>query len=450
MSDTIAALATAPVKSAVGMIRISGEKASQIVKCVFRPRGQRIIPRRMTFGYVYDSDGARLDEALCVIMPGPNSYTGEDTAELYCHGSLGVLHSVLDSLYRCGARPAEPGEFTKRAFLAGRMDLTQAEAVIDLIDSESREAAKNAAAQLGGALGTKLTAVREDLVSLVAHLCAVVDYPEDDIPELLLDDALDTVKKCLTETNRLLGTYERGVRIKNGIPCAIVGKPNVGKSSLLNALAGFERSIVTQIPGTTRDMIEESVQIGGMSFRFQDTAGLRNTDDIVEQIGVDRAGEYAQKSDFILAVFDGSRALDGDDELTFAKTLDKDTVCVINQCDKPLVIDVDSLKSRFGDVMLISAKTGEGIDALSKYIRNQFTQKVSYDDGVISNPRHVDALRRATDALQSAYDAIKYAMTADVITVDLEMALDALGELTGQTVSEDVISGIFSRFCVGK
>ncbi len=450
MPDTIAALATAPVKSAVGMIRISGDRAAEVVKCVFRPRGKEITPRRMTFGYVYDSDGVRLDEALCVIMPGPNSYTGEDTAELYCHGSLGVLHSVLDSLYRAGARPAEPGEFTKRAFLAGRMDLTQAEAVIDLIDSESREAAKNAAAQLGGALGSKLTAVREDLISLVAHLCAVVDYPEDDIPELLLDDASVTVSKCLTETTRLLGTYERGVRIKNGIPCAIVGKPNVGKSSLLNALAGFERSIVTHVAGTTRDMIEESVQIGGMSFRFQDTAGLRNTDDIVEQIGVERASEYAQKSDFILAVFDASRALDSDDELTFEQTVNKNAVCVINQCDKPQVIDVESLKSRFSDVMLVSAKTGEGIDVLSKFISERFTQKVSYDDGVISNPRHVDALRRATDSLQSAHSAIKCDMTADVITVDLEMALDALGELTGQTVSEDVISGIFSRFCVGK
>ncbi len=450
MSDTIAALATAPVKSAVGMIRISGDKTFDIVKNVFRPKGKRIVPRHMTFGYVYDCDGVRLDEALCVFMPCPNSYTGEDTAELYCHGSIGVLRCVLDTLYRNGARPAQPGEFTKRAFLAGRMDLTQAEAVIDLIDSESREAARNAAAQLGGALGGKLTAIREELVALVAHLCAVVDYPEDDIPELLMSDASVTVSKCLTETKRLLGTYERGRRVKNGIPCAIVGKPNVGKSSLLNALAGFERSIVTEIPGTTRDMVEETVEIGGMSFRFQDTAGLRNTDDVVEQIGVERASEYAKKADFILAVFDGSRPFDNNDELTCEAIKDKNVVCVVNQWDKAHTIDVDNLLKRFSEVLFVSAKTGEGIDVLSDHISNRFLDKTTYDDTVVSNPRHVDALRRSADALQSAYDGISFGMTADVVTVDLEEALDALGELTGQTASEDVMNGIFSRFCVGK
>jgi len=450
MSHTIAAIATAPVKSAIGIIRISGDEVSEILKKVFCPRSGKIRPRRMTFGYFLDGDGVRVDEGLTVYMPAPGSYTGEDTAELYCHGSLGVLNSVLDAVYRAGARPALPGEFTKRAFLSGKMDLTQAEAVIDLIDSESREAARTAAAQLGGAVGGKIRTVREELVALTAHLCAVVDYPEDDIPPLLMEDSLETVEGAKTKVQALLGTYERGALIKSGVPCAIVGKPNVGKSSLLNALAGYERSIVTEIAGTTRDMVEETVSIGGMTFRLQDTAGLRQTEDVVERIGVERACGYAKDARLILAVFDGSSALDGEDRFTIENTKDKEAICVINQCDRPTKIDADALKAIYHTVITLSAKTGEGISSLTEEITSRFSQKVEYSDGIITNPRHVDALRRSIAALDAVCAGIEYGMTADVITVDLEDAIDALGELTGQTASEDVMNGIFSRFCVGK
>jgi len=450
MSETIAAIATGAVKSAIGIIRLSGDDVKRIIPEVFTPKYGTLKPRRMTFGFFCDADGVRVDEGLCVYMPAPGSYTGEDTAEFYCHGSLGVLHCVLDAVYRAGARPARPGEFTRRAFLSGRMDLTQAEAVIDLIDSESREAARTAAAQLDGAIGGKIRDVRESLVALTAHLCAVVDYPEDDIPELLMEDALETVKAGRKGVRALLGTYERGSLIKNGIPCAIVGKPNVGKSSLLNALAGFDRSIVTEIAGTTRDMVEETVSIGGMTFRLQDTAGLRDTEDVVERIGVERACGYAKTARLVLAVYDGSRPLDAHDTMTMATTAETDAICVINQSDRPQCIEQDVLLTKYETVLSLSAKTGEGLDALTDCISKRFAQDTDYSDGIVTNPRHADALRRCEASLDAVCDGIAYGMTADVITVDLEAAIDALGELTGQTASEDVMNGIFSRFCVGK
>ena len=450
MAQTIAAIATGAVKSAIGIIRMSGDDVRRIISEVFHPKYGSIKPRRMTFGYFYDAEGVRVDEGLCVFMPAPGSYTGEDTAEFYCHGSLGVLNCVLDAVLRAGARPARPGEFTRRAFLSGRMDLTQAEAVIDLIDSESREAARTAAAQFDGAIGGKIKTVRESLVALTAHLCAVVDYPEDDIPELLMEDALETVKMGRDGVKALLGTYERGALIKNGIPCAIVGKPNVGKSSLLNALAGYDRSIVTEIAGTTRDMVEETVSIGGMTFRMQDTAGLRETDDVVERIGVERACGYAKNARLVLAVFDGSRELDSHDEMTIDMTRGQDAICVVNQADKEQRIDMDSLRTKYDVILTLSAKSGEGLEALTKTIADRFTDKTDYSSGIVTNPRHVDALRRCEASLDAVSDGIRFGMTADVITVDLEAAIDALGELTGQTASEDVMNGIFSRFCVGK
>ena len=450
MSETIAAIASGAVKSAIGIIRISGDRVQEMIPKVFRPKYGKLKPRHMTFGAFYDADGIRVDEGLCVLMPAPGSYTGEDTAELYCHGSLGVLQCILDAVYRAGARPARPGEFTRRAFLSGRMDLTQAEAVIDLIDSESREAARTAAAQLDGAIGTKIKAVRESLVALTAHLCAVVDYPEDDIPELLMEDALETVKEGRSGVKALLGTYERGSLIKNGIPCAIVGKPNVGKSSLLNALAGFDRSIVTEIAGTTRDMVEETISIGGMMFRLQDTAGLRDTTDVVERIGVERACDYAKQAQLVLAVFDGSRPLDDHDAMTMQITSGRNAICIVNQSDKPQCVDLTALQKQYETVITLSAKNGEGLDTLTDCVAKRFASGVDYNAGIVTNPRHADALRRSAESLDAVCDGIAYGMTADVITVDLEAAIDALGELTGQTASEDVMNGIFSRFCVGK
>ena len=450
MSNTIAAIATAPVKSAIGIIRISGEDTRKIVSQVFIPKYGKMHPRRMTFGAYYDAQQIKVDEGLCVLMPAPGSYTGEDTAELYCHGSLGVLQCVLDAVYRAGARPAEPGEFTKRAFLSGKMDLTQVEAVVDLIDSESREAARTAAAQLSGVLGGTIAAIRSQLVALTAHLCAVIDYPEDDLPPLLLEDAEASTNACIQEISRLLGSYERGALVKNGIPCAIVGKPNVGKSALLNALVGYERSIVTEIAGTTRDMVEEMVTIAGLAFRLQDTAGLRETSDQVEQIGISRAYTYAERAKLVLAVFDGSIPLTDEDRLTFQYADAKQVICVINKSDCPSRIAEKDLQEQFQTVVRVSAKTGEGIGDLVERMGQLFGQDVEYERAVLTNPRHVDALRRSQAALEQVRHGLQIGITADVLTVELESAINALGELTGQTASEAVMDGIFSRFCVGK
>lgn len=450
MTDTIAAAATPPVPSAIGIIRISGPQALSLLQGVVHPRKKGgFLPRHMTFGGIYTQTGLRIDEGLAVYMPAPASYTGEDTAEIYCHGSPGILAAVLETLFAAGARQAEPGEFTRRAFLNGRMDLSQSEAVIDLIESETSAAAANAAAQLQGVLGKRLTAVREELILIASQLSAMIDFPDEEVPELEMQELREKLTVLCETVGRLRGSYTRGAALKNGVPCAITGKPNVGKSSLLNAFAGFERAIVTEIPGTTRDVLEYSVVSGGVKFSFFDTAGIRDTEDAVEKIGVARATDAVRSASAVLAVFDGARPLEPEDEIVMQAVDGRDAWCVINKCDLPQRIEESALRARFARVFPVSAASGLGIDALLASLAAQFTASREAGESLITNPRQAHALERAEAALRRALDAAEL-LTADVVCTDVEEAAAIIGEITGQTASEEILEQIFSRFCVGK
>lgn len=446
--DTIAAAATPAVPSAIAIIRISGPQAFDVLRAAFVPRG-KMRPRMLCLGSALAPSGARIDEAMAVKMPGPASYTGEDCAEIHTHGSPGVVAAVLDTLFAAGARQAEPGEFTRRAFLNGRMDLTQSEAVIDLIDSRTRAAAENAAAQLSGVLGTRITAMRTTLVEMASQFSAMIDFPDEEVPELELLQAQDTLTEIETQLDALYRSYDRGAMIKSGVPCAICGRPNAGKSSLLNAIAGFDRSIVTSIPGTTRDIVEQTVTLGGMQFVFSDTAGLRDSADEVERIGIERARQVLSGAAAIIAVFDGSSELTAEDEDVLRETDGKPTYIVINKADLPQRIDKNMLLKHCDKLYELSAKTGYGVDALTDDLSAAFAGTEKETESYLTNPRQKDAVSRAIEAVRRARDAAML-LTADVVCTDIEAACDALGELTGQSASEEIIDGIFSRFCVGK
>lgn len=447
---TIAAAATPPVPSAIGIVRLSGPDALPLLRQVFRPAGRRgFRPRRVTFGGIFDKNGTRIDEGLAVYMPGPGSYTGEDTAEIYCHGSPGIVSLILDTLYAAGAHPAAPGEFTRRAFLNGRMDLSQSEAVIDLIESETRASAANAAAQLTGVLGKKLTAARDSLIAVASQLSAMIDFPEEEVPELQYEELVMTLRRISAELSALRESYSRGAYLKNGVPCAITGRPNVGKSSLLNAFAGFERAIVTDIPGTTRDVLEQTVVADGVKFSFFDTAGIRDTADTVERIGVERAADTVRNAALVLAVFDSSQELTAEDTLVMERAAERRAICVLNKADLPRKIDETLLSARFDRIYPVSAATGEGVSELLASIAAEFSADSAVGESLVTNPRQADALSRAADAVARAVEAAEI-LTADVVCTDVEQAAEILGEITGQTASEDIISQIFSRFCVGK
>lgn len=450
MFDTIAAAATPPVPSAIGIVRISGPQALSLLQAVVHPvKGKTFAPRRMTFGGIYTREGLRIDEGLAVYMPGPGSYTGEDTAEIYCHGSPGILAELLDVLFSCGARQAEPGEFTRRAFLNGRMDLSQSEAVIDLIESETKAAAANAAAQLGGVLGKRLSALRDELIAAAAQLSAMMDFPEEEVPELEMQELTVRLEGVLADLERLRESYRRGAYLKNGVPCAITGRPNVGKSSLLNAFAGYDRAIVTSVPGTTRDVLEHTVIADGVKLSFFDTAGIRDTADVVEKIGVARAADTVRTASAVLAVFDGSQPLSPEDTLVMDSAAGHETWCVINKADLPQCVDVSALRARFDRIFPVSAASGEGVSALLSSLAAYFTASQDVGESLITNPRQANALERASAALRRACEAAQI-LTADVVCTDVEEAAGILGEITGQSASEDIIQQIFSRFCVGK
>ena len=447
MNDTIAAMATPAIPCAIGILRISGSDAKDVLLKVFKPMG-RLRPRRMIFGKVFSANGKQIDEGLAVFMPGPGSYTGEDTAEIYCHGSPGVLAAVLNSLFAAGARQALPGEYTRRAFLNGRIDLSQSEAVIDLIDSETEAAAANAAAQLGGVLGKKLSAVRDSLIEMAVQLSAQIDFPDEEVPELFMPDAAARLEEAAVQIENLRRSYACGALIKNGVSTAITGRPNVGKSSLLNALAGFDRAIVTDIPGTTRDVIEQNIVLNGVKFVFSDTAGIRSASDAVEKIGVDRAEEAVRQASAVIAVFDGSEELCPEDMRVLENIKGRENVfCVINKCDLPRKIDIGRLSEY--RIFPVSAADGTGLAELSQALSESFDQNTEGWDSMITNPRQEDALRRAAEAVRRGINAAN-TLTADVMCTDIEDAAEILGEITGQTASAEIIDSIFSRFCVGK
>ena len=463
MSDTIAAIATGNVLSAIGILRLSGDGVLTVIDRVFRPANGRPMSeapdRKLVYGAFCDTDGQTLDLCLCTVSRAPHSYTGEDTAELQCHGSPAVLRAGLQALFAAGARQALAGEFTKRAFLNGRMDLTQAEAVIDLIHAETTLDAKNAAGQLGGAVLRRAQTVYDALQDIASHYHAVIDYPDEDIPDFQLSAYEATLTNCIDQLQRLLDTFSRANVLHGGVPAVILGRPNAGKSSLLNALAGYERAIVTNIPGTTRDTVETKVTLGGYLFRLVDTAGLRDSDDPIEQLGVARSRQALAEADLVLAVCDGTQPLTEEDHDLLREALAQaDTILLANKRDlpdfalpQPAANDAPNTLT----VVPLSAKTGDGLDTLETTLAQraetllpQAAQSAAGE--LLTNQRQTQAAQRALDGVTRARDALDLGMTPDALLTDVEAALEALGELTGRTVREDITARIFSRFCVGK
>jgi len=447
---TIAALATPLMPSAIGIVRISGCDTKKIIRKVFVPKYGKLQPRRATLGYLLNTAGEHLDEVLCVTMDAPNSYTGEDTAELYCHGSVGVLEGALKSVYAAGARPAKAGEFTKRAFLNGRMDLSQAEAVVEIIERESEDEAVNAASQLGGTFGEKIRDLRYKLIKTASHFFALIDYPDEEIPEFEGSEAQATLEEAERELKKLCSTYERGSLLREGIPCAIAGCVNAGKSSLLNALAGFERSIVTDIPGTTRDIVEQRIKLGGVMLRVQDTAGLRGASDTVEKIGIELAKKSIKESKVLILVFDNSRELNEDDiALINDNRENNNAICVVNKCDLERKLDISVLKNAYNKVFEISAKTLDGIDELTREIESIVKPK-DRETNLVTNPRYIKCMTDALDSIVRAKNGCIFGTGFDAVTFDVENAAHALGEIIGAETSAEIVDDIFSRFCVGK
>ena len=453
MSHTIAAVSTGNQISAIGIIRLTGDDCIAVAAKVFTLYNGKPLSeapsRKLCLGELHDKDGRVIDQCMAVCSHAPQSYTGEDTVEFHCHGSPAVLAAGLDSLYRAGAKPARRGEFTKRAFLNGQLDLTQAEAVIDLIEADTADAAANAAGQVGGVLQKKLSPIYDDLTNLCSHFHAVLDYPDEDIDDFNLNDYYAPLRSDAKALYALLQTYGQGRILRQGVAAAIVGKPNVGKSSLLNALAGFERVIVTEVAGTTRDTVEETVMVGSTRLRLIDTAGIRETEDKIEAMGVERSKKAAEDADLIIFVCDGSQPLDDDDRAVIDVCLEaENAIALINKSDAGQVVVPGDLPFMY--VIPICAKTGEGLDQLADVVDSMFAGSSPCDGSILTNARQFDAIRRAYEATLRSMQGLKLGLTPDAVLTDVEEAMTAMGEVTGATVREDITARIFERFCVGK
>jgi tRNA modification GTPase len=456
MSDVIAAIATPAVPCAIGILRLSGEGTTEVLARVFRPVNGKPLPqqetRRMIFGDILDREGRVIDRGLGVLFAQGKSYTGESGAELYCHGSPIVLREALSALFAAGARQAKGGEFTQRAFLNGRMDLMQAESVIDLIDAETPAAARNAAGQINGVLSRRVNAIYDDLMAVVSRFFAVVDYPDDEIEDVEQGEIEETFTRAEAGLGELLATFDRGRILRSGVATVILGRPNVGKSSLLNALLGYDRAIVTAVPGTTRDTVEEKLTVGGVLLRLCDTAGIRQTEDEVESLGVRRTEAAAEGAALGLLVLDGAAPLSREDEQAIAvwKQIPH-RLAVVNKADLPQTLEPAALEKTLGaPVFTVSARDGSGLAALSGAIAALFPAGAEADGEVLTSARQAEAAERALSALREAHRALANGMTPDAVLSDAEGALAALGELNGKSIREDLVSNIFSRFCVGK
>ena len=453
MQDIIAAVATGKVPCAIGILRLSGQNCAQLVDKVFTLDCGRSLwevpPHKLYLGKLHDRQGRIIDQALAVRCAAPHSYTGEDTVELQCHGSPAMLAAGLEALLAAGARQALPGEFTKRAFLNGQLDLTQAEAVIDLIDAETADAAANAAGQLGGTLLRKIAPIYDDLTNLCSHFHAVLDYPDEDIEDFGAEELASVLHSAEKELNALLATYERGRHLKHGVKAVLLGRPNAGTSSLLNALAGYDRVIVTEIAGTTRDTVEEPVQLGRVLLRLTDTAGIRSTDDRIEAMGVARSQQAAKDAELAIFVCDGSSPLNEEDILAMeaAKKAPR-RIALINKSDLPQCIQPGELP--FDTILTVSALTGEQLDKLRQQIERWFAEESHCDGSILTNARQFGALSRAQEAILRAAHSLGLGITPDAVLTDVELAMEALGEVIGRTVREDITNRIFERFCVGK
>ncbi|MGN0251881.1 MAG: tRNA uridine-5-carboxymethylaminomethyl(34) synthesis GTPase MnmE [Oliverpabstia sp.] len=455
--DTIAAVATAMTASGIGIVRISGEEALEIAGRVYRSKGgkkdiRKAASHTIHYGFIYDGEQL-VDEVLVMIMKGPRSYTGEDTVEIDCHGGVLAMRKVLDAVIHAGARPAEPGEFTKRAFLNGRIDLSQAEAVMDVIQAQSEYALKSSMSQLKGSLLQSIQNIRSKIIYHIAYIESALDDPEHISLEGYGQELADVVKKEKEKLKRLIDSFSEGKMIREGIRTVIVGKPNAGKSSLLNCLVGEEKAIVTDIAGTTRDVLEETIVLQGISLKMMDTAGIRSTEDTVEKIGVERARTYAKDADLILYVVDTSTELDENDEEILELLKEKKAIVLLNKSDLEPVVTVEMLQKKTSQPIIpISARKEQGVDLLEEKIRKMFFQgDISFNDEVyITNVRHKKALEDAYASLTMVENSIAMEMPEDFFSIDLMSAYEALGSITGESVGEDLVNEIFSKFCTGK
>lgn len=457
MEDTIAAVATAYGEGGIGIIRISGEKALSILEEVFEFAGEtsQIVNRRMTYGRIVDRENEQIiDEVLAVYMKGPKTYTAEDVVEINCHGSMVSLRKTLALVLRKGARLAEPGEFTKRAFLNGRLDLSQAEAVIDIIKAKTDRSFDVAMSQLEGALSLRVTEIRQKLLDLLVDITVNIDYPDEDIEELTYDKIEENILLIGEMIEKLLSTADSGRMIREGIRVAIVGKPNVGKSSLMNSLLRETRAIVTEIPGTTRDTIEEAISIRNIPVYLVDTAGIRETSDEVERLGIERSKAAFNEADFIIFIMDGSSAI-SDEDREIASYLDgRDSVVLINKNDLERGFTNDDVRELVNDPVIIETSliNNEGIEEIENHIEELVYggELSQHDSTMVNNVRHIELLKQSRDSLRDAMEMTLAREALDFIEVDVRNAYDLLGEITGETVSDDIINEVFARFCLGK
>ncbi|WP_415993873.1 tRNA uridine-5-carboxymethylaminomethyl(34) synthesis GTPase MnmE [Eubacterium ventriosum] len=457
ITDTIAAISSAAGNSGIGIIRVSGDEAIEVVDKIFRPANKNkklanVESHTVHYGHIMDGDKT-LDQVLVIVMKNPHSYTGEDTVEIDCHGGMLILKKVLDLVLKNGARTAEPGEFTKRAFLNGRIDLSQAEAVMDLINSKNDFALNSSIEQLKGGVSDAIKGIRKDIIYHIAFIESALDDPEHISLDGYDEEITEMLNENINKISKLVNSFDNGRIMKEGIKTVILGKPNAGKSSLLNLMLGEDRAIVTDIEGTTRDTLEENINFNGLSLKIIDTAGIRDTEDLVERIGVNKAKEIAKEGDLIIYVVDGSRELDDNDREIIKLINDKQAIILVNKSDMDTVINIDDLKKDSNrDVILFSAKNGEGMEQLEEEIRNMFySGKVTYNDQVyITNARHKEALENALESLKQVKNSVDSGMPEDFYSIDLMDAYTDLGLIIGESVEDDLVNEIFSKFCMGK
>lgn len=455
-ADTIAAITTPLGESGIGAVRISGPGAYAVGDKIFKSKSEVPLKERrdrsIQYGTIVDENGTCIDEVLALIMKGPHSYTAEDVLEIQCHGGREALESILQLILCSGARMANPGEFTERAFVNGRIDLAQAEAVMDVIQAKSRAGLTSAVSQLEGRLSKVINKTRNELTELVTRLEVMIDYPEEDLEDIAVPDVSGALKGMQEKLQHMLEESQSGRMIRDGVMAAIAGTPNAGKSSLLNRLLQEERAIVTDVPGTTRDVLEEWITLRGIPVCLVDTAGIRETDDTVEKIGVSRARQYLDRADIILAVIDSSRPLTEEDKDILQSVAGKNVIVVLNKTDLPPVVTSKDL-SPYGFLLCpISASTGKGLDELKDMLLQEVL-KGGFTDGpsaLLTNTRHIELVRQSAEALNRAQQSLQDGMPLDCAVVDIRQAWDALGSITGDTVHDDIVEEIFSRFCLGK
>lgn len=456
MSDlsAIAAISTPLGTGGVGIIRISGKNATEIADRIFvSVNGKKLSSSkgyRAYFGRIFDGETA-VDEVVCLVFRAPHSYTGEDVVEINCHGGVVLLKKILRLVLQNGAQAAAPGEFTKRAFLNGKLDLSEAESVMTLISAQGEQGANAAFNQLEGSLSRKIEKINSSLLSLAAHIAAWVDYPDDEIEELGNNELYSTIYNAHLELCALLSNFDSGMAVTNGVEAAIVGKPNVGKSTLMNLLTGYDRSIVTEIEGTTRDVVEETVNLNGCILRISDTAGMRETGDIVEKLGVERSRKKLERAAIVFAVFDLSKPLSDEDKELIDECKDKNVIPIVNKTDLEPRLDVDYIKNKLGSPLFISAKIGDGYNDLCDRVAELMgTKNFDTTSAMLVNERQRICCQKASDALKDALEALNIGLTPDAIGVCIDDAIAALLELTGQKASEAVVDEVFKQFCVGK